>query len=112
MEKRAPVPVPGKAQAFQSHLSPPVDGWSRGQLWDTVSSHLSPFPTLGDRGLNAKNSEGTPVSGQTAPDAQAADGPGSRRAVSRPGSGCPGLGRWHRGVSPGSSLMDMSCHAV
>lgn len=68
-------------------------GGARGQLWDTVSSHLSPFPTLGDRGLNAKNSEGTPVSGQTAPGAQAADGPGSRRAVSRTRKWVPRVGK-------------------
>lgn len=51
--------------------------------WPLPQSCL--MPALGDRGLDAENSEGTPVPRQTAPGTQAADGSGPWGTVSNRG---------------------------
>lgn len=70
----------------QAHTPPPplCCGRARGTLHECHQPLPQPclIPTLGDRGLDAENSEGTPVLGQTAPGAQAADGSGPWGAVS------------------------------
>lgn len=60
--------------------------------WSPPQSSL--VPSLGNWGLDAENSEGTPVPRQTAPSAQTADGSSPRGAVSN-------LGKWVPGESPG-----------
>lgn len=59
-----------------------------GRPWSPPQSSL--VPALGNWGLDAENSEGTPVPRKTAPGAQAADGSGPRGAVSARG----GAGAW------------------
>uniref|UniRef100_A0A4W2EWF4 FHF complex subunit HOOK interacting protein 2B n=1 Tax=Bos indicus x Bos taurus TaxID=30522 RepID=A0A4W2EWF4_BOBOX len=61
-------------------------------LWSLCQSPLVPTP--GDRGLDAENSEGAPVPRQTAPGAQAADGPSPWGAVSTQGKWAPKEEPW------------------
>lgn len=67
-------------------------GTPRQGLWSPCHSPLVPAP--GDRGLDAENSEGAPVPRQTAPGAQAADGPSPRGAVSTQGKWVPKEKPW------------------
>ena len=75
---------------------PPSHGMTRpGTPQQGLWSHQSPLvPTPGDRGLDAENSEGSPVPRQTAPGAQAADGPSPRGAVSTRGKRVPKEEPW------------------
>lgn len=75
---------------------PPMVRQSKGPCGSVAGLLLSPllFPTLGDRGLDAENSEGAPVPRQTASGAQAADGPGPRGAVSNRGKRVPKEEPW------------------
>ena len=67
-------------------------GTPRQGLWSLCQSPLVPTP--GDRGLDAENSEGAPVPRQTAPGAQAADGPSPWGAVSTQGKWAPKEEPW------------------
>lgn len=81
-----------------------------GRPWSPPQSSL--VPALGNWGLDAENSEGTPVPRKTAPGAQAADGSGPRGAVSARGERVPGEEPWlggrnasgRGGARPGRTL--------
>lgn len=69
-----------------------------GPRLSVAGPHLSPLvPALGNRGLDAENSEDTPVPRQTASGAQAADGSYSWGAVSNRGNWVPGAEPWVEG---------------